>query len=149
MIPTPWYDVIKIREGEVRKMAWYSVDNKMREIAEITGKAEEVIAKNLDIKNILGEWTAQNRSEEGRVNLALIEAREEAKARANKKAFEEKLAGGAAVWRKVSGEWLVQITGQGVKEGDIVKVERKDGSTSDELIRSIVTTNENGIFARV
>lgn len=130
-------------------MAWYNVDNEMREIAEITGKAEEVIAKNLDIKNISGEWTAQNRSEEGRVNLALIEAREEAKARADKKAFEEKLAGGAAVWRKVSGEWLVQITGQGVKEGDIVKVERKDGSTSDELIRSIVTTNENGIFARV
>lgn len=130
-------------------MAWYNMDNEMREIAKITGKAEEVIAKNLDIKNILGEWTAQNRSEEGRVNLALIEAREEAKARADKKAFEEKLAGGAAVWRKVSGEWLVQITGQGVKEGDIVKVERKDGSTSDELIRSIVTTNENGIFARV
>lgn len=130
-------------------MAWYNVNNEMREIAEITGKAEEVIAKNLDIKNISGEWTAQNRREEGRVNLALIEAREEARARADKKAFEEKLAGGAAVWRKVSGEWLVQITGQGVKEGDIVKVERKDGSTSDELIRSIVTTNESGIFARV
>ncbi len=130
-------------------MAWYNMDNEMRKIAEITGKAEEVIAKNLDIKNISGEWTAQNRSEEGRVKLALIEAREEAKAKADKKAFEEKLAGGAAVWRKVSGEWLVQITGQGVKEGDIVKVERKDGSTSDELIRSIVTTNENGIFARV
>ena len=130
-------------------MAWYNMDNEMREIAEITGKAEEVIAKNLDIKNISGEWTAQNRSEEGRVKLALIEAREEAKAKADKRAFEEKLAGGAAVWRKVSGEWLVQITGQGVKEGDIVKVERKNGSTSDELIRSIVTTNENGIFARV
>lgn len=130
-------------------MAWYNMDNEMREIAEITGKAEEVIAKNLDIKNISGEWTAQNRSEEGRVKLALIEAREEAKAKADKKAFEEKLAGGAAVWRKVSGEWLVQITGQGVKEGDIVKVERKNGSTSDELIRNIVTTNENGIFARV
>jgi hypothetical protein len=130
-------------------MAWYNMDKEMREIAEITGKAEEVIAKNLDIKNISGEWTAQNRSEEGRVKLALIEAREEAKAKADKKAFEEKLAGGAAVWRKVSGEWLVQITGQGVKEGDIVKVERKNGSTSDELIRSIVTTNENGIFARV
>jgi len=130
-------------------MAWYNMDKEMREIAEITGKAEEVIAKNLDIKNISGEWTAQNRSEEGRVKLALIEAREEAKAKADKRAFEEKLAGGAAVWRKVSGEWLVQITGQGVKEGDIVKVERKNGSTSDELIRSIVTTNENGIFARV
>lgn len=130
-------------------MAWYNMDKEMREIAEITGKAEEVIAKNLDIKNISGEWTAQNRSEEGRVKLALIEAMEEAKAKADKKAFEEKLAGGAAVWRKVSGEWLVQITGQGVKEGDIVKVERKNGSASDELIRSIVTTNENGIFARV
>lgn len=130
-------------------MAWYNMDKEMRKIAEITGKAEEVIAKNLDIKNISGEWTAQNRSEEGRVKLALIEAREEAKAKADKRAFEEKLAGGAAVWRKVSGEWLVQITGQGVKEGDIVKVERKNGSTSDELIRSIVTTNENGIFARV
>lgn len=130
-------------------MAWYNMDKEMREIAEITGKAEEVIAKNLDIKNISGEWTAQNRSEEGRVKLALIEAMEEAKAKADKRAFEEKLAGGAAVWRKVSGEWLVQITGQGVKEGDIVKVERKNGSTSDELIRSIVTTNENGIFARV
>src|SRR5690554_3440601 len=130
-------------------MAMYNMSEEVREIAKITGKSEEQVAEELDMKDVSGKWTAYNRSEERRAKNALAEARENAAKEKAKKEFEQKLASGAAVWRKISGEWLVQVTGQEVKEGDVIKVERRDGSTSDELIKSIVTKNDDGIFARV
>lgn len=130
-------------------MAMYDMTKEVKEIAELTGKTEEVVAEALKIKKVGGEWTAWNRREENRVKNALTEARENAAKEKARKEFEEKLASGAAVWRKVSGEWLVQVTGQEVSEGDIIKVEKRDGSTSDELVKSTVATNDQGIFVRV
>lgn len=130
-------------------MAMYNMSEEVKEIAELTGKSEEQVAEELDMKDVSGEWTAYNRREEHRVKVALADAKRSAAKEKAKREFEQKLASGAAVWRKISGEWLVQVTGQEVKEGDIIKVERRDGSTSDELIKSIVTKNDDGIFARV
>lgn len=130
-------------------MAMYNMSEEVKEIAELTGKSEEQVAEELDMKDVSGEWTAYNRREEYRVKVALADAKRSAAKEKAKREFEQKLASGAAVWRKISGEWLVQVTGQEVKEGDIIKVERRDGSTSDELIKSIVTKNDDGIFARV
>ncbi len=130
-------------------MAMYNMSEEIKEIAELTGKSEEQVAEELDMKDVSGEWTAYNRREENRVKTALSEVKEKVAKEKAKKEFEQKLASGAAVWRKISGEWLVQVTGQEVKEGDVIKVERRDGSTSDELIKSIVAKNDDGIFARV
>lgn len=130
-------------------MAMYDMSKEVREIAELTGKSEEEVAEELDMKDVSGEWTAYNRREENRVKARLAEVKKSVAKEKEQKEFEEKLAAGAAVWRKISGEWLVQVTGQEVKEGDVIKVERRDGSTSDELIKSIVTKNDDGIFARV
>lgn len=125
------------------------MSEEIRKIAEFTGKSEEQVAKELDMKDVSGKWTAYNRREENRVKTALRKAEEQVAREKEQKEFEEKLAAGTAVWRRVSGEWLVQVTGQEVKEGDIVTVERRNGTSSDELIKSIVTKNDQGIFARV
>lgn len=130
-------------------MAMYNMSQEVKEIAELTGETEEKVAEELDMKDVSGEWTAYNRREENRVKARLAEVKKSVAKEKAKKEFEQKLASGAAVWRKISGEWLVQITGQEVEEGDIIKVERRNGSTSDELIKKIVAKNENGIFARV
>jgi len=130
-------------------MAMYNMSEEIRKIAEFTGKSEEQVAKELDMKDVSGKWTAYNRREENRVKTALRKAEEQVAREKEQKEFEEKLAAGTAVWRRVSGEWLVQVTGQEVKEGDIVTVERRNGTSSDELIKSIVTKNDQGIFARV
>lgn len=130
-------------------MAMYNMSKEIKEIAELTGKAEDLVAQELGISKVGAEWTAWNRREEWRVKSALTEAKEKAAKERAKQELEQKLAKGAAVWRKISGEWLVQVTGREVREGDIIKVEKRDGSTSDELIKSIVTKNDDGIFARV
>ena len=60
--------------------------------------------------------------------------------------LKQKLEAGTAVWRKVSGEWMIQVTGQEVNVGDIVEVERKDGSKSKHVISKIATKTEEGTF---
>ena len=130
-------------------MAMYNMSKEIREIAELTGKSEEQVAEELDMKVVSGEWTAYNRREEHRVKVALADAKRSAAKEKAKRDFEQKLAKGAAVWRKISGEWLVQVTGREVKEGEIIKVERRDGSISEELVKRIVTKNDDGIFVRV
>lgn len=137
-------------------MAAYNMNQEVKEIAELTGKTEEQVGGELGLIHVLidrnpdyCEWTAHSRSEERKVKAALADTKGKIAKGKAKKEFEQKLASGAAVWRRVSGEWLVQITGQEVEAGDIIKVEKRDGSTSDELIKNIVTKNDDGIFARV
>jgi len=113
----------------------YNMSKEIKEIAELTGRSEEQVAKELDMKVVSGEWTAYNRREEHGVKVALADARRSAAKEKAKREFEQKLAKGAAVWRKISGEWLVQVTGREVKEGRIIKVERRDGSISEELVK--------------
>ena len=137
------------RDKGVAKMAMYNMSKEIREIAELTGKPEEQVAEELDMKVVSGEWTAYNRREEHRVKVALADARRSAAKEKAKREFEQKLAKGAAVWRKISGEWLVQVTGREVKKGEIIKVERRDGSISEELVKCIVTKNDDGVFVRV
>mgnify|MGYP000878757063 CR=1 FL=1 len=130
-------------------MAQYNMSAEVKKAAEITGKTEEAIAEKLGLQELNGKWIAWNRREEYSVNLYLQNAKEKAARRKAKEELAEKLANGTAIWRRISGEWLVQITGKKVEKGDIVKVEKRDGTTSDELIKSIVTQNSDGIFARV
>lgn len=130
-------------------MAMYNMSKEVREIAEITGKSEDLVAQELGIGKVGDEWTAWNRREEWRVKSALTEAKEKAAKERAKQELEQKLAKGAAVWRKISGEWLVQVTGREVREGDIIKVEKRDGSISEELVKCVVTKNDDGVFVRV
>ena len=130
-------------------MATYNMTKEIREIAALTGKEEKAVGEELGI-NLLGdEWTAWNRSEERRVKNALAEAKDAVAREDAKRALEQKLEKGACIWRKISGEWLVQVTGQEVEVGDMVKVERKDGTVSDELVKTIVATTDEGTFVRV
>jgi len=130
-------------------MATYNVSKQVKEIAALTGRAEKAVGEELGIKLLGDEWTAWNRSEERGVRNALAEAQEALAREEAAKALQEKLATGACVWRKVSGEWLVQVTGQDVEVGDIIRVERRDATTSDELVKDIVTSTGEGVFVRV
>jgi len=130
-------------------MATYSMNEEIREIAALTGKEEKAVGEELRIRLLGDEWTAWNRSEERRVKNALADAKDALAREDAKKALEQKLEKGACIWRKVSGEWLVQVTGQDVEVGDIIKVERRDGTVSDELVKTIVATTDEGTFVRV
>jgi len=130
-------------------MATYNTTKEIREIAALTGKEEKAIGEELGIDLLGDEWTAWNRSEERRVKNALAEAKDAVAREDAKRALEQKLEKGACIWRKISGEWLVQVTGQEVEVGDMVKVERKDGTVSDELVKTIVATTDEGTFVRV
>ncbi len=137
-------------------MAAYNMNREVREIAELTGRTEEQVGAELSLNSVLidrnpnrYEWTALSRQEERKVKNALAEVKESIAIEKAREELNQKLASGTAVWRKISGEWLVQITGQDVEVGDIIQVEKRDGSTSDELIKSIVTKNNDGTFVRV
>lgn len=130
-------------------MAMYNVKAEVKEIAGLTGQSEKAVAEKLRIDYICDTWMACNRSEENRVKNALADAKEALARKEAAKALKEKLAAGACVWRKVSGEWLVQVTSQDVEVGDIIRVERRDGTVSDELVKAIVTSTGEGVFVRV
>ena len=59
-------------------MAMYNMNKEVREIAEITGKSEDLVAQELGISKVGDEWTAWSRREEWRVKSALTEAKEKA-----------------------------------------------------------------------
>ena len=132
-------------------MARHIVTKEVRELAQITGKTEaEVTAKyTYKVRLSDGEWEACNRGTQSSIKRELAEAQARARKAEEKKAFAQKMQAGAAIWRKVGIEWLVQVTGREVEAGEMIEVERRDGSKSLHLIRSIVTQNDNGIFCRV
>ncbi len=130
-------------------MASYNMNEEIKEIAALTGKEEKAVGGELRIRLLGDGWTAWNRSEEKGVKRALADARDAVAREDAKRALAQKLEKGACIWRKVSGEWLVQVTGQEVEVGDMIKVERKDGTVSDELVSAIVATTEEGVFVRV
>lgn len=130
-------------------MASYNMNEEIKEIAALTGKEEKAVGEELRIRLLGDGWTAWNRSEEKGVKRALADARDAVAREDAKRALAQKLEKGACIWRKVSGEWLVQVTGQEVEVGDMIKVERKDGTVSDELVSAIVATTEEGVFVRV
>lgn len=128
----------------------YEVQDKVKELAEITGTTPEATAKKygLDYKRdtYILAW---NRGEQNRIHMALEDAKAAQRAQKAKAAFEQKLASGAIVWRKVGYEWLVQVTGREVAEGDMLDVTRRNGETSKQLVRKIVSRGVDGIFCRV
>jgi hypothetical protein len=130
-------------------MASYNMNEEIKEIAALTGKEEKAVGEELRIRLLGDGWTAWNRSEEKGVKRALADTRDAVAREDAKRALAQKLEKGACIWRKVSGEWLVQVTGQEVEVGDMIRVERKDGTVSDELVSAIVATTEEGVFVRV
>ncbi len=130
-------------------MASYNMNEEIKEIAALTGKEDKAVGEELRIRLLGDGWTAWNRSEEKGVKRALADARDAVAREDAKRALAQKLEKGACIWRKVSGEWLVQVTGQEVEVGDMIKVERKDGTVSDELVSAIVATTEEGVFVKV
>lgn len=128
----------------------YNMNREIEQIAALQGLDENTVAKNLKIKMTgRDEWTAFNRREQSNVINALYEAKQKAAKAASEAAFKSKLSSGAIVWRKIYGEWMIQITGREVSEGDIVTAERRDGTKSDVMVKEIVAKNAEGIFARV
>lgn len=123
----------------------YEMKKEVAELAALTGMSEEDIGKKFDL---FRGYIAQNRREQMQVLTAISEAKEKKAAADAKAAFEAKLEAGTAVWRKVSGEWMIQVTGQEVNVGDIVEVERKDGSKSKHVISKIATKTEEGTFCK-
>ena len=130
-------------------MASYNMDKEIKELASLKGMTEEEVAKSFGLTYTWNQWTAWNRGEQYKVTSALADARDAKKAAEDKAAFEKKLSKGAAVWRKVGGDWLVQVTGREVAVGDTLDVTRRNGETSKQLVRKIVSRGVDGIFCRV
>lgn len=132
-------------------MAWYTVDKEVKELAKLTGRTEEqVTAKYGHNARIYdGEWEAGNRSTQNGIIMALNDAKAAQRKADTKKAFEAKLSSGAAVWRKVGYEWLVQVTGAEVTVGDIIEVERRNGEKSKQRVRNIISRGADGIYCQV
>ncbi len=127
----------------------HDVTKKIEEIAVLTKADEATVAKTLRLYGGKGGWQAGNRADEARVTRCLADAREAKRVADAKKALMEKLASGAAIWRKVGSEWMVQVTGQEVKVGDILDVERKDGTVAQVIVKSIAATRPDGIYCKV
>lgn len=132
-------------------MARYNMNKEIKEMAAITGKTEKEVSIKYGYKitDVSGEWEACNRSTQGRISSDLAKLKASKRAEASRKAFEQKLESGAVVWRKVGADWLAQVTGREVTAGDIIDVERKDGSTSKHQVKSIVSRGEYGIYCKV
>ena len=128
----------------------YEVQDKVKELAEITGTTPEATAKKygLDYKRdtYILAW---NRAEQNRIHMALEDAKAAQRAQKAKAAFEQKLASGAIVWRKVGGDWLVQVTGREVAVGDLIEVERRSGEKSKQTVKHVVSRGADGIYCRV
>ena len=125
------------------------VTAKIKKLATLKDLSEGMAAQMVGAIEVSGVWTVCNRSKENTLLQAIAEAEEAVAIERQRAELQAKLAAGAIVWRKVSGEWMIQITGQDAAEGDIVSVTTKDGRTADVLIKKIVARNAEGIFARV
>ena len=130
-------------------MASYNMSKEIKELATLKGMTEEAVAKSFGLTYTWDQWTAWNRGEQYKVTSALADARDAKKAAENKAAFEKKLSEGAAVWRKVGGDWLVQVTGREVAVGDLIEVERRSGEKSKQTVKHVVSRGADGIYCRV
>lgn len=131
-------------------MARHEVGKEIMELAALLGKTEEEIAAKYAHKLVnFGSWEACNTRTVSAIRNALADAREAKRKSDGQKALAQKLEKGAVVWRKVGAEWLVQVTGQEVKAGDMVTVERKSGEKSQQLVKYIVSRGSYGIYCKV
>lgn len=130
-------------------MATYNMSKEVKELAALKGMTDEEVAKSLGLTYTWDQWTAWNRGEQYKVTSALADAKAAKKAAEDKAAFAQKLEKGAAVWRKVGRDWLVQVTGREVAVGDIIEVERRSGEKSKQTVKHIVSRGEDGIYCRV
>lgn len=127
----------------------HSVAKEVEQLAALKGINEESIAKKYDLYGSVGYWEAGNRASEAKIGRDLADAKAEKAKADSQKAFEKKLASGAVVWRKVGGEWMVQVTGREVNVGDLIDVERRDGTSEMYQVKSIVARRDDGTFCRV
>lgn len=126
----------------------HDVTTEIKELAHLTNSTVESLK---DKFSLYGGDTLQagNRATQATIARALYEAREAKQKRDAKVALDSKLASGAAIWRKVGSEWMVQVTGRTVNAGDILDVERKDGIVAQVIVKSIAATRPDGIYCKV
>lgn len=133
-------------------MAQYNVNAQVQKLAAMRSITEEALADQYGYKLSrdieTGEWMAGNRGIESRIDRDLYDAKAAKRAEDRKKALAAKLSAGTAVWRKVGDEWLIQVTGREVEAGDMIEVERRDGSKSQQIVRAIISRGADGIYCR-
>lgn len=125
-------------------MARYDVTRQIDELAELGvtfAEAEATLGSHLNIDGpTIYAW---GRRGESAVTNLLHEARERASARERRAAL---TSGSVAEWRKLGGAWL--IAGAGLIRGEVVTVQRRDGSSSLEVVGQIVATHDGLVYAR-
>jgi hypothetical protein len=127
----------------------HDVTKQVETLVALTGKTEEAIAKKYDLYGCVGSWEAFNRPTENRITMDMNAAKRIKAEAEEKAAFAAKMQAGCAVWRNLGGEWLVQVTGQDVQVGDMIEVERKNGTKSEQIVKKIVTRKDDSIYCRV
>jgi hypothetical protein len=129
-------DIIKIvkeeenKSKEEKEMAWYNVDEKVKELAELKGIEEREIAEDIDLTELDGEWWATNRSKQNTVISRLDNLKNEI-TRAEKR----KEAKASFHWVKDEEGWAVAGDFTGKKMGDSITVVRVDGTKQLKEIR--------------
>lgn len=110
----------------------YSVDTQIKKISEVTRKTvDEIIASfGDDIQQIGDEIIAWNRRAEHSVNSRLEKLEKEQVRAEAKKHFH---------WTKENGEWVVEGSFEGLKEGDEIEVFRVNGTSQTKEIDSFTT----------
>jgi len=91
----------------------------------------------------------RNRSTASTIEHKIRKEMQDAKDTADKAAYKEKIQSGAATWKQIDGAWYVLVKGDKLEPGAVIEVEKKNGSKSEVLIKSVKIDTEIGTLYKV
>lgn len=125
-------------------MASYLVNEEVAELNSLgvtTAEAEARLGGRLVLDG--ADVYALGRQGEAMVHSLLHEARQRHTDRLRRQAL---AAGHLVEWRRISGTWV--LAGRHLREGDIVTVTRRDGTTTTEVVGPLIGCHDGLTLAR-